>query len=297
MTRTSPPRCILAVIGGSGLYDMPGLTRRRELRLHTPFGAPSGPVLLGELSGVACAFLPRHGPGHTLLPSEINNRANIWALKSLGAQSVISVSAVGSLRQKLAPRDFVFPDQVVDETKGRAGTFFGGGLVAHVAFDRPFCPETAHLLAAQARGLGLRVHEGGTLVCMEGPAFSTKAESEYHRRQGYDVIGMTALPEAKLAREAELCYAQASLVTDYDCWKEGDEVSSAKVADNLAANADNARRLLKAAAPALAARTRRCRCAAALSGAVFSQRLDRASRRRLGPLLDRYCRELEARNR
>jgi 5'-methylthioadenosine phosphorylase len=287
------PRARIGVIGGSGLYDIPGLQRRREVRVKTPFGAPSGPVVLGELSGVTCAFLSRHGRGHVLLPGEVNGRANIWALKSLGVERVLSVSAVGSLKEELAPRDFVFPDQIVDETKGRTSTFFGGGIVAHVAFDHPFCAAATGLLLDQARGLGLRCHEGGTLVCMEGPAFSTKAESEFHRRQGYDIIGMTVLPEAKLAREAELCYAQAALVTDYDCWKEGEEVSSAKVVENLTVNVANARRLLAAAVAPLAALPRRCRCATALAGAIFTdpKSLDPQAARRLDLLAGRYLKK------
>ena len=280
----------IAVIGGSGLYDIPGLAKRREKSVRTPFGAPSSPVLLGELAGVPCAFLARHGRGHTLLPGEVNSRANIWALKSLGVERVLSISAVGSLKEELAPRDFVIPDQVVDETKGRPSTFFGGGLVAHVAFDRPFCADAARLLGERARELGIRCHQGGTLICMEGPAFSTRAESEYHRRQGYDIIGMTALPEAKLAREAELCYAQAALVTDYDCWKDGEEVSSAKVVENLSCNVANAQRLIAAAVAPLAALPRSCRCATALAGAVFTdpRRADRRAARRLGLLVDKY---------
>lgn len=286
-------RASLGVIGGSGLYDIPGIAGRREVRLKTPFGAPSGPLLLGELSGVACAFLPRHGPGHTKLPGEVNSRANIWALKSLGVERVVAVSAVGSLKEELPPRDFVFPDQLVDETKGRPATFFGAGLVAHVAFDHPFCAEQSRLLHEAARGLGIAAHAGGTLVCMEGPAFSTKAESEYHRRQGYDVIGMTALPEAKLAREAELCYCPVCLVTDYDCWKEGEEVSSGKVVENLSVNVANAQRLLAAAVPALAARQRLCRCATALAGAIFSdpKQADRRTLRKLDLLVGRHLKK------
>lgn len=285
-------KAVLGVIGGSGLYDMPGLRSRRELRLKTPFGAPSGPIVLGELSGVHCAFLPPHGRGHALLPGEVNSRANLWALKSLGVERVVSVSAVGSLKERIAPRDFLFPDQLVDETKGRPASFFGSGLVAHVAFDQPFCPEQSALLAQACRRLGIRSHEGGTLVCMEGPAFSTKAESNLHRRLGYDIIGMTALPEAKLAREAELCYAAVCLVTDYDCWKDGEEVSSGKVVENLAANVSNAQRLLAAAAPRLAARARRCRCADALRGAIFTdpKHADRRTVRRLDLLVSRYLR-------
>lgn len=283
----------IAVIGGSGLYDIPGIAGRREVHLKTPFGPPSGPILLGELSDVPCAFLPRHGRGHTLLPGEVNSRANIWALKSLGVERVVAISAVGSLREELPPRDFVFPDQIVDETKGRPSTFFGEGLVAHVAFDHPFCAEQAQLLRECACGLGIRSHAGGTLVCMEGPSFSTKAESEFHRRQGYDIIGMTAVPEAKLAREAELCYAPVCLVTDYDCWKEGEEVSSGKVVENLSFNVANAQRLLAAAAPALAARRRLCRCATALAGAIFTdpRRAAPRARRRLDLLVGRYLKK------
>jgi 5'-methylthioadenosine phosphorylase len=293
------PRAVVGFIGGSGLYDMPGLLHRRELRLRTPFGAPSGPVVLGELSGVVCAFLPRHGLGHVLLPSEVNSRANILALKSLGVERVVSISAVGSLKEELAPRDFVFPDQLVDETQGRPSSFFGSGLVAHVAFDRPFCRGQADLLREKAISLGIRAHQGGTLVCMEGPAFSTKAESEFHRRQGYDIIGMTAVPEAKLAREAELCYAAVCLVTDYDCWKEGEEVSSSKVVENLTRNVADARRLLAAAAPALAARPRDCRCATALAGAIFTdpRRAAPAALRRLEPLVGKYLRPKGGRQR
>ncbi len=283
----------LAVIGGSGLYDMPGITGRRDIRVKTPFGPPSSPILLGDLSGVACAFLPRHGRGHTRLPCEVNSRANIWALKALGVERVVAISAVGSLKEELPPRDLVFPDQLVDETKGRPSTFFGDGLVAHVAFDNPFCAEQSRLLHERARGLGIRAHTGGTLVCMEGPAFSTRAESEYHRRQGYDIIGMTALPEAKLAREAELCYAPICLVTDYDCWKEGEEVSSSKVVDNLAVNVTNAQRLLAAAIPALAARRRLCRCATALAGSIFTdpKLADRRTLRKLDLLVGRYLKK------
>ena len=292
-TTVSKPRAVVGVIGGSGLYDMPGITGRREVRVRTPFGAPSGPILLGRLSGTTCAFLPRHGRGHVLLPGEVNSRANIWALKSLGVERVVSISAVGSLKEELPPRDFVFPDQLVDETKGRPSTFFGSGLVAHVAFDQPFCAAQAGLLYEAARSLGISSHLGGTLVCMEGPAFSTKAESEVHRRQGYDIIGMTAVPEAKLAREAELCYAAVCLVTDYDCWKEGEEVSSGKVVENLHVNVANAQKLLAAAVPALASRARGCRCAAALAGAIFTdpKHASRRALNRLGLLVDRHLKK------
>jgi len=277
----------LAVIGGSGLYCMPDITNPEEVRIKTPFGPTSAPILLGSISSTPCAFLARHGRGHVLLPSEVNSRANIWALKSLGVERIISISAVGSLKEELAPRDFVFPDQLVDETKGRCSTFFGAGLVAHVAFDHPFCARQSQLLYRHAQGLGLRCHQGGTLVCMEGPAFSTRAESEYHRRMGYAIIGMTALPEAKLAREAEICYSSVSLVTDYDCWKDGEEVSSSQVLENLSVNVTNAQRLIARALAELAALPRDCRCAAALSAAIFTnpEHIDRRTARRLGPIV------------
>ena len=185
----------IAVIGGSGLYEIPGLRSIRQLPMKTPFGDPSGPITLGEINGVECAFLPRHGIGHVLLPSEINARANIWALKSLGVARVIAVSAVGSLREDFAPLHFVVPDQIVDRTKGRTSTFFGQGIVAHVTFDRPFCADQSKLLFEKAQGLGLTVHSGGAYLCMDGPAFSTKAESELHRKLGCSIIGMTAIPK------------------------------------------------------------------------------------------------------
>jgi 5'-methylthioadenosine phosphorylase len=263
-------RALIGIIGGSGFYDMPGLSSRRTLRVKTPFGQPSGPILLGSLGGVPCAFLARHGAGHALLPSEINGRANIWALKSLEVERIISVSAVGSLKEDIAPRDFVFPDQLVDETSRRTTTFFGQGIVAHVAFDRPFCADVSRLMFEQASRLGIHAHSGGTLVCMEGPAFSSKAESLTHRRMGYDIIGMTASPEAHLAREAQICYAPMSLVTDYDCWKEGAEVSPSQIRDNLTANTANAQRLIAAVVPGLSALPRRCRCATALEHAIFT---------------------------
>ncbi|MEK7858942.1 MAG: S-methyl-5'-thioadenosine phosphorylase [Elusimicrobiota bacterium] len=263
-------RARIGVIGGSGLYEMKGITRVKEARVKTPYGPPSGPIVLGDLAGVRCAFLPRHGRGHILLPSEIPQRANIWALKSLGVERILAVSAVGSLKEELPPRRFVFPDQLIDRTKGRPGTFFGDGVVAHVAFDKPFCAEVSKTLHAAAQGLGIASDRGGTYVCMEGPAFSTRAESELHRSMGASLIGMTASPEAKLAREAELCYGLAALVTDYDCWKEGEEVSTEKVVETLVANVANAQRLLAAAIPALASLPRTCRCASALSGALFT---------------------------
>ncbi|MDE2038850.1 MAG: S-methyl-5'-thioadenosine phosphorylase [Elusimicrobia bacterium] len=282
----------IGVLGGSGLYEIPGLRNVRRVQVKTPFGEPSGAVTLGELEGVDCAFLPRHGQGHVLLPSEINARANIWALKSLGVERLIAVSAVGSLKEELAPRHFVVPDQLIDRTKGRTSTFFGGGIVAHVTFDRPFCAELSKLLCETAGGLGLVAHSGGTYVCMEGPQFSSKAESRLHRQLGADIVGMTAIPEAKLAREAELCYAMAALVTDYDCWKEGEEVNNEQVIQTLNANVANAIRLLASALPAACALPRRCRCARALEGAIFTspRNMDRKAAKRLELLIGRFTR-------
>ena len=279
----------IAVIGGSGLYRMKGLEGLEERRVETPFGDPSDAVMLGTAAGVRCAFLPRHGRSHTLVPSEINARANLWALKSLGAEIVLSFSAVGSLREELAPGHFVFPDQLVDETKGRRSTFFGDGIVAHVSFAHPFCPEVSARLLQAAQALGIRSHAGGTLACMEGPAFSSRAESQTRRKLGYDLIGMTAIPEAKLAREAELCYAPVSMVTDYDCWKEGEEVSTEKVVAVLTANSENAQRLVAAVLPELQKMPRSCACPKALENAVMTrpEAMPEETRRKLSLLLER----------
>lgn len=283
-------RATLAIIGGSGLYTMKALRNPKPITVKTPFGKHSGPLILGTLSGVDCAFLPRHGKGHVFLPSEINGRANIYALKTLGVERILAMGAVGSLCEDLAPRHFVFPDQLVDETKNRRSTFFGEGLVAHVAFAEPFCDGMQKLLYGAAKSMGITAHQGGVYACMEGPAFSSRGESEYHRRMGYSVIGMTAVPEAKLAREAEICYSLAALVTDYDCWKEGDEVTSAKVVEILSANTANAQNLIAKVLPALAALPRKCPCASALSGALFTapEMRSRAALRKLKPLLEKY---------
>lgn len=234
----------IGVIGGTGLYAMKELRNVRELGIRTPFGSPSDKLVLGRLSGLPVAFLPRHGRRHAILPGEINQRANMWALKAIGIKTIILASAVGSLKAALAPTHFVFPDQFVDETKGRPSTFFGGGIVGHVPLAEPFCMKISDMMYAEALKLGIRSHKGGTYVCMEGPGFSTKAESFYHRRLGYDIIGMTMATEAKLAREAGFHYAPVSLVTDYDCWKEGEEVDQHKVSETLHANVENIRRLL-----------------------------------------------------
>ena len=278
----------IAVIGGSGLYGMKDLEKAREVRVKTPFGSPSDAIVLGTLAGVRCAFLPRHGRHHTILPTEINNRANIWALKSLGVRRILSAAAVGSLKEELPPRHIVFPDQLADETKGRRSTFFGDGIVAHVAFAHPFCDPTSELLHETALKLGLSCSRGGTYICMEGPLFSTKAESHMHRQLGYSIIGMTAAPEAKLAREAELCYSSISMVTDYDCWKEEEEVSLEQVIANLSANTANAQALLREALPRLAALPRDCRCKNALRTAVVTSPkvMKPATKRKLKLLLE-----------
>jgi 5'-methylthioadenosine phosphorylase len=280
----------IGVIGGSGLYEMDGARKLAELSVKTPFGEPSDKIALVEVEGVPVAFLPRHGRGHRFLPGEINQRANLWALKSLGVEQVLGFSAVGSLREQLPPRTFVFPDQLVDETRGRPSTFFGEGIVAHVSFARPFCSELGGLLFDAAKKIGLPSVRGGVSCVMEGPQFSTKAESEKHRAQGYDLIGMTASPEAKLAREAELCYAPVSMVTDFDCWKPEDEVSTSKVIEHLMSNVGSAKKLLSAAVGAVASRRRDCECAHALRGNIFTapQAIPPAAKKKLDLLIGRY---------
>ena len=262
----------IAVIGGSGLYAMQELKGIREIKVKTPFGAPSDSLILGTISGVKVVFLPRHGRKHSLLPSEINNRANMWALKSLGVKTVVSVSAVGSLRAGFAPTHFVFPDQFKDETRGRISTFFGNGIVGHVPLADPFCMALAKMMYKEAGKLGIRSHFGGTYVCMEGPGFSTKAESYYHRKMGYSIVGMTVATEAKLAREAGFHYAPISLVTDYDCWKEGEEVDQDKVIVTLRKNIENIRRLLVRAIPMAAKAGCHDSCAELVKTSVFTHR-------------------------
>ncbi len=286
-------KATIGVIGGSGVYDLPQLQDRREVKVRTPFGAPSGPILLGRLEGVDCAFVPRHGPGHVLLPGEINVRANIWALKSLGVEKLLGVAAVGSLKEELPPRHFVVPDQLFDRTQGRVSTFFGDGCVAHVAFDQPFCNRQSKLLFAGAQALGIRAQLGGTYVCMEGPLFSTRAESLFHRSLGFDVIGMTAVTEAKLAREAELCYSLVALVTDYDCWKTGEEVSSHQVVETMKANVVEAQRLLARVVPEAARAPRECRCGSALENAVVTnpKAIPAKTRKNLELLIGKYSRK------
>ncbi len=285
-----PRRISVGIIGGSGLYDMQGFSNRRLVKIKTPFGPPSAPIVLGELSGVACAFLARHGQGHTILPAEINVRANIWALKSLGVSRVIAVTAVGSLKEELAPRHFVFPDQIFDRAHGRTSTFFGEGIVAHTAFDAPVCLEQSKIICEKSSELGISSHWGGTYVCIQGPLFSSRAESHFHRSLGLSVIGMTASTEAKLAREAELCYSLVSLVTDYDCWKEGEEVSADKVTHVMHDNSANAQKLLAAAIEKIANRNASCRCPSALKGAIVTdpKTLKPSVKKKLSLIIGKY---------
>ncbi len=280
----------VAVIGGSGFYQMEGLADIEEVRPQTPFGQPSDAIVIGTLDGLRVAFLPRHGRGHRILPSEVPARANIYALKALGVESIIAVSAVGSLRQEIEPLHLAVPGQLIDRTKNRTDTFFGQGLVAHIGFAEPFCPVLRRNLRESAAAAGAAVHDGGTLVVMEGPPFSTRAESELYRSWGADLVGMTALPEAKLAREAETCYAILACVTDYDCWHEGHEsVTAEMIISNLARSVDAARQTVRLALPRLPA-SRDCPCAHALRDALLTP-LDivpEETKKRLAPIIGQY---------
>src|SRR4051812_3522459 len=261
----------IGVIGGSGLYDMADLTAREEVSLDTPFGAPSGPYLIGSLRGKRVAFLARHGAGHRLLPSELNFRANIFGFKLLGVERIISASAVGSLKQEYAPLDIVVPDQFFDRTKARVSTFFGDGLAAHVGFAHPICRQLAGIAGDAVQAIGAKVHRGGTYVCMEGPQFSTLAESNLYRAWGMDIIGMTNLQEAKLAREAEICYVTLALVTDYDCWHpDHDSVTVEMIIATLVQNAQTAQRAIAEAIARLPS-SRSCDCGSALKHALITR--------------------------
>lgn len=280
----------IAVIGGSGFYDMEGLARPAEVRVETPFGEPSDTFVIGELEGRTVAFLPRHGRGHRISPTELNQRANMWAIKSLGVQWVLAVSAVGSLREDIAPLDLVIPDQLVDRTRNRVDTFFGDGIVAHVGLAEPFCPLLRALLYQETKAAGAKVHDGGTYVVIEGPQFSTKAESQLYRSWGMDIIGMTALPEARLAREAELCYATIACATDYDVWHEtASEVTVEMVIKNLLQNVATSQRIIRNAVPKVALE-RTCACGHALGNAIITAKdtIPASARERLGLLVDKY---------
>jgi 5'-methylthioadenosine phosphorylase len=280
----------IGIIGGSGLYSMAGLSDTREVRVKTPFGDPSDAIVTGTLEGCRAAFLARHGRGHRISPSEINFRANIYALKTLGVERIISVSAVGSLREDVAPLDFVVPDQFFDRTKARPSTFFAGGIVAHISFDKPTCPHLSGQLAAASERAGVKVHRGGTYVCMEGPQFSTLAESSTYRKLGFDVIGMTNLTEAKLAREAEICYATFAMVTDYDCWHpQHDAVTVDQIISVLTKNTENVQRAIREAVRALDD-SRPCKCASALAHAILTDRkmIPASVKKQLAPLIGKY---------
>ena len=283
----------IGIIGGSGLYQMPELKDVEEVSFETPFGAPSDAFITGTLEGVRVAFLPRHGRGHKLLPTELPFRANIYAMKLLGVERILSASAVGSLQEQYAPLDMVIPDQFFDRTRARAreSTFFGEGIVAHVTFAHPVCDDLGGVLEEACGVADVRVHRGGTYLCMEGPAFSTKAESHVYRSWGMDIIGMTNLQEAKLAREAEICYSTLALVTDYDCWHEGhDAVSVETVVEYLNKNVRNAQLIMREAVRQLGAKERVCDCGSALRSAIFTPRelWPEATTKRLDAIIRKY---------
>jgi 5'-methylthioadenosine phosphorylase len=280
----------IGIIGGSGLYDMAELTDREERTIDTPFGPPSAPYVIGTLRGRRVAFLARHGAGHRYMPTELNFRANIFGFKLLGVEYILSASAVGSLREEYRPLDIVIPDQFLDRTKGRISTFFGRGLAAHVGFAHPFCRRLSDIAYESAKAAGATVHKGGTYVCMEGPQFSTLAESKLYRSWGMDIIGMTNLQEAKLAREAEICYTTIALVTDYDCWHPShDEVTVDMIVANLVQNAKTAQQVIANAVEALPFE-RTCECASALKYALITrpEAIPAQARERLAPLVSKY---------
>lgn len=280
----------IAIIGGSGLYEMEGLTDVESVDIDTPFGRPSDAITLGTLEGARVAFLPRHGQGHRFNPSHIPVQANIYALKTLGVERIISVSAVGSLKEEFEPQHLVVPNQLIDRTRNRSNTFFENDMVVHIAFADPFCAHTSHMVVHAAQDLGVNVHAGGTMVVMEGPAFSTRAESFMYRSWGADLIGMTALPEAKLAREAEICYATMAWVTDYDCWRQGGEtVTVEMIIGNLLKNVAASKDLLRNLIPRLNG-PRECPCATALKDAIITpqDRVPAELKRKLAPITGRY---------
>ena len=284
------PKATIGIIGGSGLYSMAGLKDTREIRVKTPFGEPSDAIVLGTLEGKRVAFLARHGRGHRILPSEINFRANICAMKQLGVERIISVSAVGSLQEDLRPGEFLVVDQFFDRTKSRISTFFGGGLVAHVTFDKPTCSQVSAVLGDACVASGVKVHPRGTYVCIEGPQFSTLAEAHVHRQLRFEVIGMTNVTEAKLAREAELCYSTIAMITDYDCWHpEHESVTVTQIIATLNQNAENAQKVLSEAVRAMPTE-RNCKCGTALRHALITdlKLVPAATKKRLAPIIGKY---------
>ena len=283
----------VGIIGGSGLYAMDGLRVLFERSVATPFGEPSDPYVIGELNGVRVAFLARHGKGHRKLPGELNYRANIFGFKVLGVHTILSASAVGSMKEAYAPTDILFPDQFIDRTRMRADTFFGNGIVGHITFADPICGALSSVVSGVARTAGARVHEGGTYVCIEGPQFSTRAESKLYRSWGADVIGMTNLQEAKLAREAEICYSTMALITDYDCWHESEQaVSVEQIMGYLKSNAQMAQTILRAAIPGVASRSRDCACHNALQYAIVTDpsQIPPKTKSDLAPIIGKYVR-------
>lgn len=288
--KASAVQANIGIIGGSGLYSMSGLTDAREIRVKTPFGDPSDAFVLGTLEGKRVVFLARHGRGHRILPSEINYRANIYAMKLLGVERIISVSAVGSLKEDLRPGEFLVPDQFFDRTKNRASTFFGDGLVAHVAFAHPTCGELSGVLADACAREAVKVHRRGTYICIEGPQFSTLAEAEVNRQLRFDVIGMTNLTEAKLAREAEICYATIAMITDYDCWHPDHEsVTAAQIIATLNQNAENAQKVLRAAVREAPSK-RTCKCGTALKHSLVTDMklVPKSTKKRLAAIIGKY---------
>lgn len=285
---------VIGVIGGSGLYEIEGLTDVREIKIETPFGDPSDVYVTGTLGSVQMVFLPRHGRGHRLLPSEVNYRANIYGMKTLGVEYIVSVSAVGSMKEEIVPGDIVVPDQFFDRTQGkRASTFFGAGVVGHVQFADPVCGDLSSILVSAAKKVGVTVHQGGTYICIEGPNFSTRAESDIYRSWGVDVIGMTNLPESRLAREAEICYGTVALATDYDCWHDGhDDVSVDAVIAIIQQNVATAKEIIKHAADMIAAQPqlRDCACAEALKFAIMTDRdmIPAETKKNLEPIIGKY---------
>jgi 5'-methylthioadenosine phosphorylase len=280
----------IGIIGGSGLYSMNGLTKTREVQMKTPFGEPSDAIVLGMLEGKRVAFLARHGRGHRILPGEINFRANVYAMKLLGVDRIVSVSAVGSLMEDLQPGEFLVPDQFVDRTKNRVSTFFGEGLVAHVGFDKPTCRQVSGVLADASVHCGVMVHRRGTYLCIDGPQFSTLAEATMHRQLRFEVIGMTNVTEAKLAREAEICYATIAMITDFDCWHpEHESVTASQIIAMLVQNAENAQRVLREAVRAMP-EERNCKCGAALQHALVTDMklVPKATKKKLEAIIGKY---------
>ena len=284
------PQAKIGVIGGTGLYDIEGLTDIEEMDIKTPFGKPSDSIVIGKLNGVGIAFLPRHGKGHRIMPTELPARANIYAMKSLGIEQIIAINSAGSFKKELKPGDLLIPDQLIDRTRNRVNTFFGDGIVAHISFAEPFCPELSRVLYELAKEAGASVHPKGTYVVMEGPAFSTRAESQLYRSWGADIIGMTALPEAKLAREAEICYAIIGCITDYDSWWEpGKPVTVDVILDTLRKNVDMAKKIIKLAVSHIP-ETRDCACTKALETAIITapERIPAATKKKLELIIGKY---------